>query len=581
VSSQVAQQDIPEAILAIHLDTLSSRPLSRSNMASFPDSEPSLPLVRPVRLSSQQFAALATVLAVLGLSTIWLTLFSLWSLWIHDALKSIGMVIPLVSLVLILRVWRTLGWRAEGTWWGLPLLLVAATVTRIQQQASLILVVTPHWSTVLPPPSLILLAYASGVVLLLGGVRLYRAALFPILLLYLANPIPHVFSSLIDLPLQHASAHVARAFAMHLGHTLTPDHLRLMFTPDFGMFIAPGCDGIRGSITMGFIALIAGYVFRFRHYAHALVVLGAIALGYVFNLLRLCALVLYYAVALHIPSLQDKAEGADYVIGALLFLVATLLLFAVIARLHDGGSPKLLATDAGPEQATFPDHPRRPQYAKLAMMGLVVLLGCASLGRAITLIHASTMSAEDVAVARFPAHLGNYTLVRSWNESDLTGPVIYVWGQYAPADGRGAQIALGVSPIPDWHDPVMCHTVRGQDPLWQGQLTVATAAATPIDFSSAFYNDGVTRHIEASTMCRAGSCSEFTTERTHFGFVYTRLDPTSLLSQNSEFPVRVLLRAETMDLAVPNDAARRQLTDDLRGFLADVRLGDLTRPYSR
>ncbi len=94
-----------------------------------------------------------------------------------------------------------------------------------------------------------------------------------------------------------------------------------MFTPDFGMFIAPGCNGIRGSITMGFIALIAGYVYRFRWYWNALVVLGAILLGYVFNLTRLCVLVLYYAAALHFPWLQDKAENADYVIGALLFLV--------------------------------------------------------------------------------------------------------------------------------------------------------------------------------------------------------------------------------------------------------------------
>src|ERR1035441_10222921 len=94
----------------------------------------------------------------------------------------------------------------------------------------------------LPPPSLMLLAYGSAVVLLLGGVRLYRAALFPILLLWFANPIPSRFSLLVDMPLQHASAHIARGFAMSLGHSLTPDHLRLMFTPDFGMFIAPGCN---------------------------------------------------------------------------------------------------------------------------------------------------------------------------------------------------------------------------------------------------------------------------------------------------------------------------------------------------
>ena len=118
-----------------------------------------------------------------------------------------------------------------------------------------------------------------------------------------------------------------------LGQPLSPDKLRLMFTPEFGMFIAPGCNGIRGAVTMGFIAVIAGYLYRFRWRAHVLVVLGAILLGYVFNFVRLCVLVLFYLVALHFPSLQDRAENADYLIGAVLFFVAVYLLYVVIQKL--------------------------------------------------------------------------------------------------------------------------------------------------------------------------------------------------------------------------------------------------------
>jgi exosortase J len=487
----------------------------------------------------------------------------------------------LVSLVLILRAWGKLGWQTEGTWWGLALLLITTAVARVQQQGVLILVVSPRWSTVLPPPSLMLLAYGSGVVLLLGGVRLYRAALFPIILLWFANPIPSRFSLLVDLPLQHASAHIARAFAVSLGHSLTPDHLRLMFTPDFGMFIAPGCNGIRGSITMGFIALIAGYVYRFRWYANALVVVGAILLGYVFNLARLCLLVLYYIVALHFPSLQNKAENADYLIGAVLFLLATLLLFAVIHYLRDANNPNAL------DAAFLPEHgggsqgrTPRARYVQLAAMAAIVLLGCAGLARADAAIHPSNMASAGVAAERFPQRLGNYTLKRSWNEAPFAGPVVYVWGEYAPADG-GTPIAIGVSPVPDWHDPVLCHSVRGEDPLWQGQLAVATAGPAPVSFNSAFYADGVTQYIEASTICSGEACSEFATERTHFGFIYTRPDPRILLSQNGQKAVRVLLRAETIDMSVSPDVARQQLTEDLRAFLASVRLDDFTRPYSR
>ena len=241
-------------------------------MSAFPDSLPSVPAARAKGLTSAQFAACATALAVLGLSVIWPAVAALWGLWTTDALKSFGMVIPLVSMVLIfLRVWKTLGWQQDGTWWGLLILLITLVVERVQERAVLIMVVSPHWSTPLPPPSLVLLAYGSGVVLLFGGVRLYRAALFPILLLWFANPIPHVFSLWVDLPLQRVSAHIARAFAMSLGQPLTPDNLRLMFTPSFGMFIAPGCNGIRGAMTMGFIALIAGYINRFRWFTERMV----------------------------------------------------------------------------------------------------------------------------------------------------------------------------------------------------------------------------------------------------------------------------------------------------------------------
>jgi exosortase J len=456
--------------------------------------------------------------------------------------------------------------------------LITFSVARVQEQAVLILVVSPKWSTGLPPASLVLLAYGSGVVLLLGGVRLYRAALFPILLLWFANPVPHAFSLLVDLPLQQASAHIARAFAMDLGHSLTPDHLRLMFTPDFGMFIAPGCDGIRGSVTMGFIALIAGYVYRFRWYANCLVVMGAILLGYIFNLLRLCLLVLYYAVALHFPSLQNKAEGADYVIGAALFLCATSLLFAVIQRLRDA---RPIAQDEAEESVPeFDDREWSAQGARLAVMGVIVVLGCVGLVRAHAEIRPSTEIATGTATKQFPSRLGDYMLVRTWNETLLTGPVAYFWAEYDPVAG-GTPIAVGVSPMMSWHDPLICHTVRGDHPLWQGQLTIATAGGVPISFSSGFYNDGVTQSIEATTPCSDGSCGEFSTERTHFGFVYTHPDLKSLLSGAPGRPARVLLRVETINQSEPAAAARLELTRDLQVFLASVNLAYLTQSDSR
>jgi exosortase J len=446
----------------------------------------------------------------------------------------------------------------------------------VEGQQIVVLAASAHWSTILPPPALVLFAYGSGVVLIAGGTRLYRAALFPIFLLCFANPVPHMFSSFVDLPLQRLSAEIARAFAMHLGQALTPDRLRLMFTPDFGMFIAPGCDGIRGSVTMGFIALIAAYLYRFRWYASALIVVAAVLMGYVFNLARLCLLILYYLVALHFPSLQNKAENADYVIGAVLFLAGTVLLLAAIQRLRTiKASERSLPSDPDPV-GDETSSGLRLRYRRLVAMGVVVLLGCTGLVRAEAAIHSANEAGDGTSVRHFPEQLGGYTLVRSWNETLVTGVIVYAWGEYVRAEGGGVPIAVGISPESGAHDPLICHSVRGDDPVWQGQLT---SGAT--DFGAAFYSDGVTKSVEASTLCGAGSCGDYVPRLTRFGLIYRRPVFSSLFRENQKYQTRVLLRAETIDMEMPSDVAREQLTQDLREFVASAPLGELTRSLNQ
>lgn len=366
-------------------------------------------------LSPQHAAGLASALAALGVLSIWPTALYLWSLWTTDGLKSIGMLIPVVSFLLILRVWRRLDWEMRGSWWGLAILLVTVLAVHLREQSVLVLVVSPQWSVFLPPHSLVAFAYVAGTVLLFGGTRLFRAALFPIFLVWFVNPVPHIFNVLVDLPLQRASAHVARAFAMALGQPLTHDQMRLMFTPEFGMFIAPGCNGIRGAVTMGFIALIAGYLYRFRPYAHAAVVAGAVLLGYVFNFVRLCILVLYYIVALKITWLQDRAEMGDYIIGGSLFLFGTYLLFLTVRRL----SRTAAESDPSPELRGIPSEtPSGRRYLRLASMFAVAMFGCLRVGSA--LLHPPrnlALPQDQASLGAFPERIGAYKLARSWNST--------------------------------------------------------------------------------------------------------------------------------------------------------------------
>ena len=532
--------------------------------------------LRVAGFSRQPSAVLAAILAALGLTALWPTVLFLWALWTTDALKSIGMVIPLVSAFLIFRAWRSLNYEMNGTWWGALIILVTVAAVQIREQAVVVLILSPQWSIYVPPHSLVAFAYTAGIVLLFGGPRLFRAALFPIFLMWFVNPIPHFFNVLVDLPLQRISAHVARAFAIALGQKLSADQMRLMFTPEFGMFIAPGCNGIRGAVTMGFIALVSGYLYRFRWYANAAVVAGAVLLGYIFNFARLCLLVLYYIVALHFPWLQDRAEMGDYIIGGCLFLIATLLLFSVIQRLRrspaQGSEPVY--------SATLPTATPSSINLRLVTLLLIATFGCYNVAHGMERnrrISASVQTDQN-ALGQFPQKIGNYTLLRSWNENLITGPLLFHWADYAPADG-GPHVAIGIAPLLGSHDTMICHSARGEDAIWHDQLALPTSSGLPVSFSASFYNDGATQFLEASTICTGASCGEHSSAATHFGFVYSRPDARSVFSQDPVRPIPILLRAETTETTILPDVAREQMAGAIRSFAAAVDLKALTQPY--
>ncbi|HEY0307098.1 MAG TPA: exosortase J [Acidobacteriaceae bacterium] len=529
---------------------------------------------------------LALVVALVGTLAIFPTLDYLWAMWVYDPLKSLGMFIPLVSLALLLRAWRRIGWEIRGTWWGLVIILVTIAAVHVRSQAVLLLVLSASWSLYIPPHGVVIFAYASGVVLLFGGTRLYRAALFPILLLLCVDPVPHIFNVFVDLPLQRISAHVARGFAMALGQPLTPDQLRLMFTPDFGMFIAPGCNGIRGATTMGYIALVAGYIYRFRLRVWALLVAGAILLGYVFNFLRLCVLVLYYLVALKIVWMQDKATGGDYIIGACLFTLAAALLVIVIRKAgHKRGLTEQEPADDSEAQAQAAAEDagaQRTYYPRLAALAVVVVLGSVAYAvPATTKIVRGISGAEHHQPAAFTGHfaqqMGAYTLARTWKEQLSTGVIIYEWAEYVRND-NGLRIQLGISPVMGAHDTTLCHVARGEDAIWQGTVNLPSAGHAEESFSASMYNDGVSQFVEASTQCTLAGCGQYTVVRSHFGIIFSLPHAGALLQQESK-PLPVLLRAETTDVAMPREAARTMLLGELRGFVSEIDLAELTSEY--
>ncbi len=525
-------------------------------------------------LKPRTIALTATLCAAIGLFTVYNSVRALADQWRSDDLKSMGLLVPFVSFILILRAWRSIGWETEGSWWGFVLLAATAALMFLRDQTLLIVTIGKDWLLQIPPLPLIAILYALGLVLLFGGTRLLRAAWFPVLFMGAVIPVPQTFSRHVDLPLQHVSATVARGFAHLLGEKLTPDNLRLMFTPDFGMFIAPGCNGIRGAVTLGLAAVIVAYVYRFRWFVFAPVVAGAVLLGYLFNFLRLCLLVVYYKIALPYPWLQDRAKGADYIIGGCLFVLAIYLFFALADRLRRHPDDVRPATPALPLDDSRQPRPFFARAAALVLLSIVFGFDA---------VHAQNLAGAQVhTLPPMPDQLGGYRLVNTFKDTLLDGAVVYTWGEYAAPDiapGQpGPHIAVGVSPEMNVHDAEVCHIARGEDPTSHGEI-IAPSPAGEVALVAATYNNGASQTLEASTVCDAGACRQFTQSAGSAVLIYAHPHRTLPMQTATGRPVPMLIKVESPDVASPVGAVEPQLAAELKSFLQNVDLPALAARF--
>lgn len=495
----------------------------------------------------------------------------LWRIWTNDALRSIGIYFPIVSIILTLRVWRKLHWETHGTWWGLLPLYYAVMMAREGGNALQMVVFGKSMGFTLLPLGLTIFAYGSGIVLLLGGTRVWRAALFPLALLLFVNPVPTAFQ-LVDLPLQFFCARVAQAFAVAIGVHPEVNQLRLMFAPSFGMFIAPGCDGIRGAVAMGYLALILGYLYRFSTGARVFSAIGAVALGYMFNLIRLCFLILFYRAALSFPSLQPYGTGADYLIGGVLFLIAAALFAGVVRwKRPDGGLPAL---SQGWGVASWRENIPQSQapYWKGAIASLLVVMSSFSSVRELAAMGKLQGGGSEVASLNiFPQQIGKYRMQRTWSEQDWLGGLAYRWAAYlqeSSADEVDVALWLG----PGVHYPIACHVSKGERPAWQQVNTLPTAQGGSATFALYFYEQSNNRALEATTVCDAGGCNEneqvLLSSQT--AVTIASMGMKNLLFHPTSTPLPILIRTQSHELSGTSEDAKERMLRDLQDFISGL-----------
>ena len=522
----------------------------------------------------------------LSLFPLWL---AMWRLWTTDPLRSIGAAFPLVACAGVLVSWRRLGWEMNGA--SAALLLVAFSILFVR---IISVVAVGYDGQPLMNYGAALFLYATGAVLLFGGPRLLRASLAPLCLLLLINPVPHIFNLLVDLPLQRISASTARSFAHFLGLQPTGLQLRMMFAPEFGMFIAPGCNGVRGSLTLGYLALIFGYARRLRPRVLVLITAAALLLGYGFNLLRLCILVVYYRIGVAVPTIQKHGAGVDYAIGCTLFLFATIGLGLLIRSLEPQVAVDVQKVNSGSEAATSRLR-LEDRYAGHAAAGRALCFLALTL---VFIVHnlrslplLSVAQPRELEILRsFPPAVGPYGLTRTWAEHDVYGRIVFALAEYSappgPANVRG-RFTLGLWVGSANHLTAHCKLASGTPAQWTGFFNASTEQGLPVHFVTSFYDDGLSRQYDAESTCSRGGCSANDGALRHQGFYFTApglfLLTTALSGKFSPFTsalsghsLPILLRREwtESEQASPFDL-RAQFEADARLFMAQLDLQPL------
>ncbi|MEO6924379.1 MAG: hypothetical protein ABI142_11175, partial [Bryocella sp.] len=141
-------------------------------------------------------------------------------------------------------------------------------------------------------------------------------------------------------------------------------------------------------------------------------------------------------------------------------------------------------------------------------------------------------------------------------------------------------IHLGISPVLGVHDAEVCHIARGEDPTWHGQLTATTPNGL-VELTAATYNNGTTQRLEASSVCDASGCHQFSQTSRHITLVYSYPSSNLPLEADTDRQVPILLTAETPNPTVPPAVARPPLAAAINDFLAGADLVNLTAPYGR
>ena len=231
----------------------------------------------------QPTARLARYWALVGLSILFFreSIYDLATLAIEDDRYSYTIFIPFLSAGLIwLRRLHIFSKARPCPQLGIPLLAVGVLLyylSAAHQPGALWLPVTS-----------IVITWTSGFLLFFGPASV-RAAMFPLLLLSLLVPIPSPYMRLIEAALQNASAEMASALFQLTGMPVFRQGLTFSL-PGVDVKVAEECSGIRSSLSLLIVVLIAGQLFLKSGWRQLCLALLAIPIVILKNAVRITTL---------------------------------------------------------------------------------------------------------------------------------------------------------------------------------------------------------------------------------------------------------------------------------------------------
>jgi exosortase len=248
--------------------------ISKDTMKIFNNSQ-----VREVQNDNLKLVSIAVLLGALMMWSYWPMLIGLTKEWQRNEDYSAGQLVPFIALFFVWHERKRLrSCVLSPCWWyGMALLFLAQT-SRI---LGLLFMYesAERYSLVLT---------FAGLILTVGGWRMFRTMLWIILFCFLMVPLPGRIHNLISSPLQKLASTGAVFLLEAFGTTVSQQGNIVMLNDKIQMSVEEACSGLRMLTAFVIVAAFIAYMVKRPHWQKAVLLLSSIPVAVMCNILRLC-----------------------------------------------------------------------------------------------------------------------------------------------------------------------------------------------------------------------------------------------------------------------------------------------------